>query len=177
MGALTNSIFGDSSLQSGVLLQCPRCASRLSGMECYACSFTIHSNDGIMHALPAERFQHFERFAQDYQYIRAAEGRASNNDNFYLNLPYHDITGRNRKQWQIRARSYDHLIDHVLHRGVSRGGLILDVGAGNCWMSYRLALIGYRPVAVDLVTNESRRSWSGEALSSAVAESFPALSG
>ncbi len=153
MGTLTNGVLVDPLLQFGVLLQCPRCASRLSGMECSVCAFEIHINDGILHALPEERSQHFARFAQDYQFIRAAEGRSSNSDNFYLDLPYHDITGRNSNQWQIRARSYDHLIDHVLYRSVARGGLILDVGAGNCWMSYRLALTGYRPVAVDLVTN------------------------
>jgi SAM-dependent methyltransferase len=153
MGTLTNGTLVDPVLQFGVLLQCPRCASRLSGMECSVCAFEMHINDGIMHALPAERSQHFARFAQDYQYIRAAEGRSSNSDDFYLDLPYHDITGRNSQQWQIRARSYDYLINDVLLRYVAWAGLILDVGAGNCWMSYRLALAGYRPVAVDLVIN------------------------
>jgi SAM-dependent methyltransferase len=153
MGTLTNGTSVDPLLQFGVLLQCPRCAARLSGMECPVCSFEIDIDNGIMHALPEERSQHFARFAQDYQYIRAAEGRSGNSDSFYLDLPYHDVTGRNSKQWLIRARSYDHLLDRVLYRGVARGGLILDVGAGNCWMSYRLALAGYRPVAVDLVTN------------------------
>jgi SAM-dependent methyltransferase len=31
---------------------------------------------------------------------------------------------------------------------------ILDVGAGNGWLSYRLTLMGLRPVAVDLLVNE-----------------------
>src|ERR1700759_768290 len=144
MGTLTNGTLVDHSLQFGVLLQCPRCASRLIGMECSVCSFEILINDVIMHELPEERSQHFARFAQDYQYIRGAEGRSSNSDNFYLDLPYHDITGRNSKQWQIRARSGDHLVDRVLYRSVARGGLILDVAAGNCWMSYRLGLAGSR---------------------------------
>jgi SAM-dependent methyltransferase len=153
MGTLTNGISVDPLLQFGILLQCSRCGARLSGMQCPVCAFEIDIDNGIMHALPEERSKHFARFAKDYQYIRAAEGRSGNSDNFYLDLPYHDITGRNSKQWQIRARSYDHLVDHVLYRSVARGGLILDAGAGNCWMSYRLALAGYRPVAVDLVTN------------------------
>src|SRR3546814_11906422 len=33
--------------------------------------------------------------------------------------------------------------------------MVLDLGAGNCWMSYRLSLAGYRPCAVDLLTNDS----------------------
>jgi ubiquinone/menaquinone biosynthesis C-methylase UbiE len=36
-----------------------------------------------------------------------------------------------------------------------RNGRILDLGAGNCWMSFRLALSGYRPIAVDLLTNDN----------------------
>ena len=31
---------------------------------------------------------------------------------------------------------------------------ILDLGAGNGWMSYRLALQGHLPIAVDLLTND-----------------------
>jgi SAM-dependent methyltransferase len=31
---------------------------------------------------------------------------------------------------------------------------ILDLGAGNGWMSYRLALLGHHPIAVDLLTND-----------------------
>ena len=33
------------------------------------------------------------------------------------------------------------------------GARILDLGAGNGWMSFRLALAGYKPCAVDLLTN------------------------
>jgi SAM-dependent methyltransferase len=31
---------------------------------------------------------------------------------------------------------------------------VLDLGAGNSWMSYRLALRGHLPIAVDLLTND-----------------------
>ncbi len=98
---------------------------------------------------------HYERFMEDYELIRAAEGRGSEGEDFYLGLPYKDLSGRNSKQWHIRARSYDYLIRHVLNRiPQNGGGRILDLGAGNGWMSFRLALAGYRPVAVDLLTND-----------------------
>jgi SAM-dependent methyltransferase len=32
---------------------------------------------------------------------------------------------------------------------------VLDIGAGNCWMSYQMAKRGHRPVAVDLLDNET----------------------
>jgi SAM-dependent methyltransferase len=108
---------------------------------------------GIVHALSPERAAHYARFVEDYERIRAAEGRGSQSDGFYLGLPYKDVSGANGKQWHIRARSYDCLIKHVL-KSPGHGERILDLGAGNCWMSFRLALAGYRPIAVDLLTNE-----------------------
>ena len=112
-------------------------------------------NNGIVNALPPDRAAHFARFIRDYEHIRAAEGRWSQKDDFYLSLPYKDISGRNSKQWKIRARSFDYLMRHVLNRNLQLDGRrILDLGAGNCWMSYRLALAGYRPFAVDLLTND-----------------------
>ena len=111
------------------------------------------TSHGIVHALPPERAAHFARFMADYERIRAAEGRGSESQEFYLGLPYKDNSGRNSGQWHIRARSYECLIHHVLETP-RRHRMILDIGAGNCWMSFRLALLGYRPVAVDLLTNE-----------------------
>jgi hypothetical protein len=60
--------------------------------------------NGIVHALPPERSARFAQFMKDYERIREAEGRGSEGEDFYLNLPYEDISGRNSKQWRIRAR-------------------------------------------------------------------------
>jgi SAM-dependent methyltransferase len=122
-------------------------------MSCPECTFHIRTRDGIVHALPPERAAHYARFIADYERIRAAEGRGSQNEAFYLGLPYKDTTGRNSGQWKIRARSFEYLMAHVLHPAAGHKR-ILDLGAGNCWMSFRLALAGYEPVAVDLLTNE-----------------------
>jgi SAM-dependent methyltransferase len=108
---------------------------------------------GIVHALPPERAAHYARFISDYESIRAAEGRGSADKDYYLSLPYEDKTGRNSLQWTIRSKSYDHIIRNVL-KPLHDRGKILDLGSGNCWMSYRLALQGFSPVAVDLLTNE-----------------------
>jgi SAM-dependent methyltransferase len=110
-------------------------------------------DDGIAHALPPESITHHARFMRNYERIRQSEGRGSESEDFYLGLPYRDTSGRNRRQWRMRARSYDYLVRHLLDGG-GRGGSILDLGAGNGWMSYRLALAGYRPCAVDLVVND-----------------------
>ena len=155
MGALQNGVVGDAALHLDVRLQCPRCRADISGLDCRSCGFRMRISRGIVHALPPERVVHYARFMEDYERIREAEGRGSENEDFYLGLPYKDASGRNSEQWQIRARSYDYLIQHVLKQN-SRdgGGRILDLGAGNCWMSFRLALAGYQPLAVDLLAND-----------------------
>jgi SAM-dependent methyltransferase len=112
----------------------------------------IHND--IVRALPPERVAYYAQFIGDYERIRAAEGRGSEGGEFYLALPYKDTSGRNSQQWEIRSRSYEFLIKHLLKPLCGRGS-ILDLGAGNCWMSFRLALLGYGMVAVDLLTNEN----------------------
>jgi len=93
------------------------------------------------------------QFVDEYTKIRHAEGRGSQDSDYYLALPFRDITGRLQDQWTIRAASYRYLERRILPRFESqaRGLRIADVGAGNCWLSYRLALRGHLPVAIDIL--------------------------
>ncbi|HWZ34118.1 MAG TPA: class I SAM-dependent methyltransferase [Bryobacteraceae bacterium] len=96
--------------------------------------------------LAAER----QRFLDDYLRIRRAEGRGSDDPAYYLALPYRDVSRKLSAQWAMRARTYRYFEKRLL------GGTpldILDLGAGCGWMSYRLALRGHRPVAVDILTD------------------------
>src|SRR5579885_178444 len=96
--------------------------------------------------LAAER----QRFLDDYLKIRRAEGRGSDDPAYYLALPYEDLSGRMCAQWAMRARTYRYFENRVLGRAPLD---LLDLGAGCGWMSYRLALRGHRPVAVDILTD------------------------
>ena len=94
------------------------------------------------------------RFLDDYIKIRHAEGRGSQDSAYYLALPYRDITGRLQDQWTIRAKSFRYLERRVLppiEKQFGRPLRIADLGAGNCWLSYRLALRGHRPIAIDIL--------------------------
>ncbi|HEV2578127.1 MAG TPA: class I SAM-dependent methyltransferase [Acidobacteriaceae bacterium] len=113
----------------------------------------MREKGGIILALPPDRLAHYAQFIADYEHIRAAEGRGSHEKSYYLALPYRDLTGHNNVQWKLRAKSYDFLIHHVLNSSADED-TVLDLGAGNCWLSFRLARRGYRPVAVDLLTNQ-----------------------
>jgi SAM-dependent methyltransferase len=147
-------------------VRCPRCLKSVGVFDpldpplrliCRHCEFEFVDAKGIWRALSPEREAHFGQFVREYQAVRAQEGRGSSCPDYYLSLPYMDLTGNNRWQWSIRARSYSFLEMQLLPRlsaPYPEGMSVVDIGAGNCWMSYRLALKGHRPVAVDLLGND-----------------------
>lgn len=149
-------------------LQCPQCSAALGALRedefppefllsCTTCRFQILNEEGIWRALPAARADYFNRFIREYQVVREAEGRGSANPQYYFALPYEDLSGHNQAQWAIRSRTYHFLERTILPQleAAKPGGMsILDLGAGNGWMSYRLTLRGHRPVAVDLAVSE-----------------------
>jgi len=96
------------------------------------------------------------RFLEEYRQIRYAEGRGSADPAYYRALPYRDLTGKNSGMWAMRARTYRYFERKVLppiERAAGRALDILDLGAGNGWMSYRLSLREHRPVAVDIFSD------------------------
>jgi len=135
----------DNSLHSNALPTCPRC------------SFWIRKEHGIWIALTPEREQRYRKFMKDYERIRSLEGRGSTDAEYYLALPFRDLTGANASQWRIRSRTYQCFQERILPGLEAKHGRmrILDIGAGNCWLSYRLASRGHHPVAVDLLVNDA----------------------
>ncbi|HUA83801.1 MAG TPA: class I SAM-dependent methyltransferase [Bryobacteraceae bacterium] len=96
-------------------------------------------------------------FLEQYAIIRHAEGRGSSHGAYYRALPYADLSGRNSGQWRIRARSFDYFLRRVLaplEKSLRRPLDLLDLGAGNGWMSWRLAGRGHRVVAADIFTDD-----------------------
>jgi ubiquinone/menaquinone biosynthesis C-methylase UbiE len=113
--------------------------------------------DGIWRFLLPESEAHYSRFIKDYESIRHAEGRGSASENYYRSLPFKDLSGQFASDWRVRARSFKVLVNNVLTRlqgPLERGLKILDLGAGNGWLSNRLSAQGDRVVAVDLLVNE-----------------------
>lgn len=98
------------------------------------------------------------RFRVAYGEHRKAEGRGSGGEAELLALPY-VRTGPQAGQWAVRSRTFDRFVSAVLDpcaREVgsrSRPLHVLDLGAGNAWLSYRVALAGHRATAVDLRTD------------------------
>lgn len=97
-----------------------------------------------------------QRFLEEYRCIRHAEGRGSENREYYRALPFTDLSGRNTGMWAMRARTYSYLTERILPQMEKREKRpldVLDLGAGNCWLSYRLSLRQHRPVALDIFSD------------------------
>jgi len=151
-----------------IRLRCPECAANLPSityhalgqshetLECHRCNYRMAQERSVWLALAESRQAHFRRFIELYEMVRRSEGRGSDDPAFYRSLPFQDRTGRFSWQWAIRARTYRHMTNRLLRVSEEQDSpslTILDLGAGNGWLSHRLELMGHRPVAVDLQTN------------------------
>ena len=96
-----------------------------------------------------------QRFAQDYAAHRQAEGRGYAGEEL-LALPYLDA-GPLARQWAVRARSFETFLTRLVRPIAAAGGRplkLLDLGAGNGWLSYRIALEGHFTTALDIRDDE-----------------------
>jgi SAM-dependent methyltransferase len=142
---------------------CPQCHSPLQKIDpnllsCPQDGGHYPKIDGIWRLLGPGRLTDFHQFIREYEIVRKAEGRGSQDPQYYRALPFEDLSGKLSRDWTIRARSYQTLINEVLEPSEkfwNRPLKILDVGAGNCWLSNRLARRGHLVASVDLLANSS----------------------
>jgi SAM-dependent methyltransferase len=98
-----------------------------------------------------------QKFLEDYRYIRHAERRGSDTSEYYRALPSCDQSDPNAAMWAMRSKTYSYFVKNVLEPIEARAGRpldVLDLGAGNCWLSHRLSIRNHRPVAVDIFNDE-----------------------
>ncbi|HLO15562.1 MAG TPA: hypothetical protein VK206_12080, partial [Anaerolineales bacterium] len=144
------------------LFICPRCRTALvrsapDRVTCPQDGLEFHKVDGIWRFLLPEGEAHYSRFIRDYEAVRHSEGRGSASANYYRALPFKDLSGCYSADWHIRARSFHVLVKNVLTRlqnPLERSLKIVDLGAGNGWLSNQLSAQGDRVIAVDLLINE-----------------------
>lgn len=116
--------------------------------RCQKDALVFRQVDGVWRFLLPERESYYARFIVDYEAVRRFEGRFSANASYYRALPFQDISGRFSSDWKVRAASF-----RALTSLLPAHATILDLGAGNGWLSNRLALAGHDAYAVDLLVN------------------------
>ncbi|MDQ4076794.1 MAG: methyltransferase domain-containing protein [Chloroflexota bacterium] len=141
---------------------CPLCGTPLEQLEatelcCPSDRARYPLVHGIWRLLPAERKAYYEQFMQEYAHVRESEERGADDAAYYRALPFEDLTGRFTQDWMIRATSFRTLLTKLvvpLEQACDRPLAVLDVGAGNGWLSYRLARRGNTVAAIDLQTSK-----------------------
>jgi len=138
-------------------LVCPLCDAPLRRrdddvLHCGADARAYPRRDGVWRLLAGEPEDLAERFVTQYREVRQAEGWGAADDAHYRALPFKDTSGRYPEIWRIRAVTYNALIRRVFLSPplVGAKATVLDLGAGNCWLSFRLAGLGHRVAAVDV---------------------------
>ncbi len=109
----------------------------------------FYREDGIWRFLSEEREALLAQFMQEYAIVRQGEARGSQEASYFTSLPYEDLSGRFSAEWLIRSRSYETLLNAILTKLIP-GSKILDIGAGNGWLSGRLSKMGFAVAAIDV---------------------------
>jgi ubiquinone/menaquinone biosynthesis C-methylase UbiE len=137
---------------------CPECQSAIDRaaddrVSCTTCARSFELRGGIWRFLVPSREARLAAFAQQYRLVREREGRRVASPTYYMTLPIVPAHDPNARDWRIRHETYRHLLRRLLAAG-KHPSAILDVGAGSAWLSYRLATLGHRVVAVDAIADE-----------------------
>ena len=145
-----------SPLEEDLPLVCPSCQGVLAlteeGWKCEIESIVFKNEDGTPDFVLPRRREAITQFLSVYETIRRSEGWGSNDIEYYHQLPYKDIKGKHSNIWKIRSKTFDVFLQDLI-RTHAHNLRILDLGAGNCWLSKRLADKGHKVVAVDICTD------------------------
>ncbi|MBK9276268.1 MAG: class I SAM-dependent methyltransferase [Flavobacteriales bacterium] len=117
-----------------------------------------HPADGLPALGPVEHgvalLEHPGRFAELYNRAREWEGRILD-DAEMARLPQRS-GGPYSREWRVRARSAQRLLDHLARSGPRSA--VLDVGCGNGWMSAWLARAGHSVLGIDRTLPELQQA-------------------
>jgi ubiquinone/menaquinone biosynthesis C-methylase UbiE len=130
-----------------LIFACPRCSALLSPtLSCRECDSKFDCQDGIYRFLLPESELDLEPSLAQYRRVRELEGNVGRASDYYRALPFVPPQNPESDRWYIRQQSYRCLLS-LLPKAPAT---ILDLGAGNCWLTSRLSVLGHRCVAVDI---------------------------
>ena len=154
---LNTTVMIEVSTETGIEWACPNCRKQLQDrnhLDCLDCRLSFEEIEGILGFLSPSRRHRLDQFIHEYETIRRAEGREFSPAQ-YRALPFLEASSRRSGEWGIRAATFRTFQSTLQEwkRERSEPLRACDLGAGNCWLSNRLALEGLQVAAVDLVKN------------------------
>lgn len=138
-------------------LACPECRSSLvedaDAYRCCGCNARFERSTPVLNVLPRRLPSELATFVEQYLRVRRQDGHACLTAHEYRALPEVGRTHPLSGVWRTRQRSFHSFWKGL---GLEQGDpcRVLDLGAGNGWLSTRLASHGHQPVAVDICADE-----------------------
>lgn len=133
--------------------RCPMCQASLalleSGADCGACGRAYSRTDWLFRFVAPQIIERMQPFLDQYRAVRSADGHGPRSVAGYRGLPDAPPDDPLSDEWRMRRRSYEALC-RAFELNTVAGRRVLDLGAGNGWLSNRLARTGHQPVAVDI---------------------------
>lgn len=136
---------------------CPACNGPLSRageiFVCSRCGSPYRRREEVYEFVVPDQFERRGPFLSQYRAVRRADGHRVLSADRYTVLPAVPDDDPRSAEWRIRRESFATAIARAALR--SRfARRVLDVGAGNGWLSYQLSQLGHEPVALDLDDDE-----------------------
>jgi SAM-dependent methyltransferase len=125
------------------------------GVRCASCGARYDARDGVHRFLGRRVEAEGSALAEQYRAVRQCDGHRSTQPDYYRMLPSVPRDHPQAAEWRIRRESYASLQDQAIPAIWLGQTRILELGAGCAWLSYRLATLGYRAVAVDRFDDEA----------------------
>jgi SAM-dependent methyltransferase len=140
---------------------CPNCLGRLApeadgALLCPSCRQRFERRGCVLRLLSAARAAALDEWSRSYREARLRDGWQPLAPEQLLALPFASPAGYSALYWQVRRQTYRALRRLLAERGLQPGnGPIADLGAGVGWLSFRLAVQGFRVLAVDASLDEA----------------------
>jgi SAM-dependent methyltransferase len=140
---------------------CPECRAAVHtdgdglGYRCDSCGRQFEWSAGTYRFLTPSRAELTAPFLRQYRIVREREGRSGVGAERRAALPDVPKLDPHAGEWAIRRESLNHLLARRPFNGSHRRLRVLDLGAGNGWLSHRLAALGHQVVALDQLDDEA----------------------
>jgi SAM-dependent methyltransferase len=130
------------------------CPLEADGWRCIGCAQAYDAGDGVLRWLSDASRAATETFLSQYRTVRKRDGYRVLDPGYYRALPSVDAADPQHVVWEVRRESFTRLRQLLLSRFRRSSPAVLDLGAGNGWLSNRLTEAGCRTVAVDLLDDD-----------------------
>lgn len=139
---------------------CPTCRHAVDvaagGADCPCCGSTFQRRAGIWDFLPEKRADAYAPFLEEYDVVRRREHWGGADGTYFRALPDVEPNDPHRDIWRLRARTFRCFVNRIVRPMevcTAEPLRVIDLGAGNGWLAYRLAVRGHLVAAADVRTD------------------------